>query len=219
MRLFISKINAFISQNDQCALLWIMNASACLQYSFVKRKKKPAERLKQPEQSSGPVPHLSTSTPPPPPPLYTQLIKAPVGGDISLCITGVTVCPPGSLPGLTSPGLRSHSPGFHSLATTGEKKTAWFSTESLFQSLLPLAVPPIHCCGDIVSLNWACSDSSFMSPSCPEDNLLSSWKVAASLSLRAARPPPRLLPPNTFTNIWQFAGKFLTIGVLSVWHK
>lgn len=122
MWLFIPKINAFMSQKPhQCVLLWIMNVSACLQYSFVKRekKKKVLQSDCKAEQSSGPVPHPPLPPPPPPPPpRYTQLIKAPVGG-IFLSVLPESRFAPRQPARPHWPGCNVTQPGFHSPATPG----------------------------------------------------------------------------------------------------
>lgn len=146
-----------------------MSAPVC-NIPLQKKKKKRNPAARQSANSTPPSPR-----PPPPPPRYTRLIKAPVGGDISLCVTEVTVRPPGSLPGL--PGTAAHSPA--STVRTARKTACRgrnrlkclpliFETHSLYLSnhllasafslyfqspLLPPAVPLTHCCGDIVSLN------------------------------------------------------------------
>ena len=97
-----------------------MNVGACLQHSFVKEEmflKNPVERLQTAEQRTGTLSQHQL----PPPPQHTQLIKAPVGGDIPLCITGVTVPPtptPSTLSGLTGPAIRSR-PQFSQLGRPG----------------------------------------------------------------------------------------------------
>ena len=137
-----------------------------------KTRKKNKKILQRDSPQTAPRP---PPAPPPPPPRYTRLIKAPFGGDISLCVTEVTVRPPGSLPGL--PGTAAHSPA--STVRTARKPARRernrlkclpliFETHSLYLSdhllasafslyfqspLLPPAVPLTHCCGDIVSLN------------------------------------------------------------------
>lgn len=112
------KINAFISQNDQCVLLWIMNVSACLQYSFCKKrrkKKSPAERLQsRAEQRTGTPPSISTPASSSSSPVHS-VDQSSSRGDLSLCITGVTVCPPAACPSslarLSSHTARLSQPG------------------------------------------------------------------------------------------------------------
>lgn len=109
---FILKINAWMWRNVQC----VMNYEYQRLFAIFLSENRGGEEKKNPVETANsraeehwtrnPTLLLVLLLPPHPPSRYTQLIKAPVGGDISLCITGVTVCP---LPGLAS--NVTHRPG------------------------------------------------------------------------------------------------------------
>lgn len=124
------------------------------------------------ERSSGPVPPPSPL--PPPPPLRCTQLRKTVDQSFSrrryfsLCYRSHSVsASPSSLSALTGPALRSHCPGTlhveedialrlsHHILNRLNHLLHLALTRYSKILLVALSRPSTHCCGDIVSLNWA----------------------------------------------------------------